>query len=59
MLFLEGGYDLEALRSSTAAALGALVDAAAPSEAPTTGGPGADHLRHIEAVRRAALERPA
>jgi acetoin utilization deacetylase AcuC-like enzyme len=59
VLFLEGGYDLEALRSSTSATLGALVDAAPPSEAPTTGGPGADQLRQIETVRRAALQRSA
>jgi acetoin utilization deacetylase AcuC-like enzyme len=59
VLFLEGGYDLEALRTSTSATLGALVDAAPPAEAPTTGGPGADQLRHIGTVRRAALQRSA
>ncbi len=50
VVFLEGGYDLEALRASVAATLGALVDApaAAGAEAPTAGGPG------LEAVARAA-----
>jgi acetoin utilization deacetylase AcuC-like enzyme len=56
VLFLEGGYDLDALRSSTSAALGALVGASAPSEAPTTGGPGTDQLRRIGAVRQATLQ---
>ena len=39
--FLEGGYDLQALADSTAAALGALVGAPVRPEAPTSGGPGA------------------
>jgi acetoin utilization deacetylase AcuC-like enzyme len=59
VLFLEGGYDLGALRSSTSATLGALVDAVPPSEAPTAGGPGANQLGQIETVRRAALQRSA
>ncbi len=50
-LFLEGGYDLAALRNSTAAALGALLGAGEPAEAPTAGGPGA------QAVADAARER--
>ena len=50
-LFLEGGYDLDALRNSTAAALGALLGAGEPAEAPTAGGPGA------QAVADAARER--
>jgi acetoin utilization deacetylase AcuC-like enzyme len=40
VLFLEGGYDLEALRASVAASLGALVGADVDAEAPTAGGPG-------------------
>ena len=39
--FLEGGYDLEALADSTAAAVGALAGADVRPEAATNGGPGA------------------
>jgi acetoin utilization deacetylase AcuC-like enzyme len=51
--FLEGGYDLGALRSSVAATLGALAEAPEPAggEHPTSGGPG------VELVDRAAAER--
>jgi acetoin utilization deacetylase AcuC-like enzyme len=56
VLFLEGGYDLEALRSSTSATLGALVGGPRPSEPPTTGGPGRDRLDRIAALRREALD---
>lgn len=42
-VFLEGGYDLTAVRDSVAATLPALVgEPAQPGERPTTGGPGAD-----------------
>jgi acetoin utilization deacetylase AcuC-like enzyme len=42
-VFLEGGYDLQAVRDSVAATLPALLEVtAAPPEAPTRGGPGAD-----------------
>ncbi len=51
VLFLEGGYDLEAVRRSTAATLGALLGEASEPEPQTFGGPGA------EAVRAAALAR--
>jgi acetoin utilization deacetylase AcuC-like enzyme len=55
-LFLEGGYDLEALRASVAATLGELLGGPAPREAPTSGGPGAAHVTRASAERRAALE---
>jgi acetoin utilization deacetylase AcuC-like enzyme len=43
VVFLEGGYDLTAVRDSVAATLPALVgEPAQPGERPTTGGPGAD-----------------
>jgi acetoin utilization deacetylase AcuC-like enzyme len=43
IVFLEGGYDLRAIRDSVAATLPALLELpAAAAEAPTTGGPGAD-----------------
>jgi acetoin utilization deacetylase AcuC-like enzyme len=42
IMFLEGGYDLDAVRDSVAATLPALLgEGAAPPEAPTSGGPGA------------------
>ncbi|MGI8796392.1 MAG: histone deacetylase family protein [Acidimicrobiia bacterium] len=48
--FLEGGYDLEAVRASVAATLPALVGASPPaSESPTAGGPGVDV---VDAARR-------
>ncbi len=50
MLFLEGGYDAAALRTSVAATLGRLLGAGDPPEAPTHGGSGA------EAVERAGTE---
>jgi acetoin utilization deacetylase AcuC-like enzyme len=49
LVFLEGGYDLEALAASTAACLGALEGLSLHPEAPSSGGPGAEV---IEAVRR-------
>jgi len=57
-VFLEGGYDLDAVRASVAAALGALVDAAPATEGPTSGGPGSAHVAHALAERRAAIESP-
>ncbi len=42
IVFLEGGYDLDAMRASIAATLPVLVGASPhPEEAPTSGGPGA------------------
>jgi acetoin utilization deacetylase AcuC-like enzyme len=54
--FLEGGYDLGALRSSVGATLGAMVGAPRSADPATSGGPGSDaverareiHLRLIE-----------
>ena len=40
ILFLEGGYDLDALRNSVGASLAALVEASFRPEAATSGGPG-------------------
>jgi acetoin utilization deacetylase AcuC-like enzyme len=47
--FLEGGYDLQALADSTAAALGALAGVQLLPEAPSAGGPGTPV---VNAVRR-------
>jgi acetoin utilization deacetylase AcuC-like enzyme len=58
-LFLEGGYDLDALRSSVAATLGALLGVRREVEAPTGGGPGMERLRQIQQVRARALETAA
>ena len=44
LLFLEGGYDLDALRASTAATMGALVGERVHPERPTAGGPGEEVL---------------
>jgi len=57
VLFLEGGYDLAALRSSVTATLGRLVGAPTTEEPSTTGGPGAQALDAVVHQRREALER--
>jgi acetoin utilization deacetylase AcuC-like enzyme len=55
--FLEGGYDLGALRDSVAATLGALAAMPQPAgaEHPTSGGPGAELVDRAAAARRRAL----
>ena len=67
VLFLEGGYDLGALRKSVAATLGALLGEPGQSEEPTCGGPGVEmveqaRVERAEALRQAwqlaSLERP-
>jgi acetoin utilization deacetylase AcuC-like enzyme len=59
MLFLEGGYDAAALRTSVSATLGALVGAAAPDEGPSSGGPGMEQLVEVAIRRREGLDRTA
>ncbi len=55
ILFLEGGYDLDAIRASVAATLPPLVgEPPGPTESPTSGGPGA-HV--VEAARLRWSER--
>ena len=49
--FLEGGYDLDAIRSSVAATIGAVAGADHAVEAPTTGGPGAEAVARARRVR--------
>jgi acetoin utilization deacetylase AcuC-like enzyme len=44
LVMLEGGYDLDALRMCTAAALGALAGRSVVPEAATSGGPGDAHV---------------
>lgn len=55
VLVLEGGYDLQAVRRSTASTLGALVGDLASPEDPTFGGPGVDAVRVAAALRERAL----
>jgi acetoin utilization deacetylase AcuC-like enzyme len=55
--FLEGGYDLGALRQSVAATLGALLGNSSQAEAPTFGGPGTEAVRQTQLDRAAALAR--
>jgi acetoin utilization deacetylase AcuC-like enzyme len=56
VVFLEGGYDLGALRSSVSSTLGALVGSSFSAEATTAGGPGMDQLQMIEDRRRSHLD---
>ena len=57
VLFLEGGYDLGALRSSVAATLSALLGGADGTEAPTFGGPGLPQVRQARDARIETLGR--
>jgi acetoin utilization deacetylase AcuC-like enzyme len=55
-LFLEGGYDLDALRSSVTATLGALLGRTGADRARRSGGgPGLVQLREADEVRRRAV----
>lgn len=54
-LFLEGGYDLAALRTSVAATLAAVLEAPFESEAPSHGGPGTEMVDNAQVERLVAL----
>jgi acetoin utilization deacetylase AcuC-like enzyme len=54
-LFLEGGYDVTALRASVSATLGALLGGDEANEKPTSGGPGAELVSDTRETRQAAL----
>jgi acetoin utilization deacetylase AcuC-like enzyme len=56
-LFLEGGYDLDALRASVEATLAALLDLPSHSPPPTVGGPGMTRLRDDHTERLRAVDR--
>jgi acetoin utilization deacetylase AcuC-like enzyme len=56
-LFLEGGYDLEAVRASVAAVLGTLVGVPVSTEPRTSGGPGMELVRDATVRRADALRR--
>jgi acetoin utilization deacetylase AcuC-like enzyme len=55
-MFLEGGYDLAALRASVGAALGAVLGVPKTPEDPSSGGPGIDQVRRVRLERAAAIE---
>jgi acetoin utilization deacetylase AcuC-like enzyme len=58
VLFLEGGYDLDALRSSVAATLGALLGRTGDGRGRRSdGGPGLVQLREADEARRRAVDR--
>lgn len=50
--FLEGGYDLDAVAAAGAATIGALAGSRIHPERPTTGGPGAEAVDRVAALRR-------
>ena len=54
-VFLEGGYDLRALRHSVSASLAALLDIDFDAEDPTSGGAGEAEVHHAQTERRVAL----
>jgi acetoin utilization deacetylase AcuC-like enzyme len=56
-LFLEGGYDLEALQMSVTTTLSTLLGSPSRPEVPTTGGPGAEMVQQARAERADALRR--
>jgi acetoin utilization deacetylase AcuC-like enzyme len=55
-IFLEGGYDLVALRASVRATLGAVLDVSVDADDPSSGGPGIDEVRLAGLDRTAALD---
>jgi acetoin utilization deacetylase AcuC-like enzyme len=50
MVFLEGGYDLDAIATSTQSVVSALVGERVHLETPTSGGPGADAVQQARRV---------
>lgn len=55
-MFLEGGYDLLALRTSVHATLGAVLGARPEFEGLSSGGPGSDHVARVQRERVAAID---
>ncbi|MGD9701363.1 MAG: histone deacetylase family protein [Acidimicrobiia bacterium] len=56
-LFLEGGYDLDALRRSIAASLSACFDSRIPCERSSSGGPGVETVGAAKRIREQLAER--
>jgi hypothetical protein len=55
-MFLEGGYDLAALRSSVRATLASVLEVACEMEDRSSGGPGLVEVQQAKSERDAALE---
>ena len=55
-MFLEGGYDLGALRASVHATLAAALDGVVDAEPRSNGGPGVDQVALVGRERRVAIE---
>ncbi len=55
VLFLEGGYDLAALRRSVAATLAVLADRDVATESPTSGGAGIAAVQAVKQIRQQEL----
>jgi acetoin utilization deacetylase AcuC-like enzyme len=55
-LFLEGGYDLDALRASIHASLAATLAISYDAEPRSSGGPGVEHVNRVLHERGAAIE---
>ncbi len=51
VVFLEGGYELRAVADSSAATVAALLGDRLHPEAPSSGGPGSEAVRHVSAIR--------
>jgi acetoin utilization deacetylase AcuC-like enzyme len=49
--FLEGGYDLDALRQSVASTIAAMAGTTTDADAPTSGGPGRDVVGRVARIR--------
>ena len=54
LLFLEGGYDYEALAHTAGAVAGRMLDVDYRPEEPTSGGPGAEHVEAARAIHEQA-----
>jgi acetoin utilization deacetylase AcuC-like enzyme len=55
-MFLEGGYDLDALQASVSASVSAVLGDPLATESPSSGGPGMDHVQRARLEREEALE---
>ena len=56
VMFLEGGYDLDALRSSIHASLSAALGQTYDGESPSNGGPGTEQIERMRQARRSTIE---
>ena len=56
VMFLEGGYDLGALRASIRATLSAALGHHHDAEAPSNGGPGTEQVERLKLARRSAID---